>query len=202
MTAGRRPIPNGVREKTQAVRSKREPKAAAGKDGGAPAQTVVPALVSGARPPSWLKADHGLQIWERLSPTLAQAKLLTAADADAFGRYCRNFARWLKLQDEMDTGGETYISESQHGTLKRANPAFIMADRLERMLLALEDRFGLNPAERQRIMAARAQSATTGDLFPGVAPKPVDDKARRHGDPAADAAPAAEPISSPLGLLN
>jgi P27 family predicted phage terminase small subunit len=85
------------------------------------------------------------------------AKLLTIADVETFGRYCRNFARWLKLQRELDTDGETYVSESQHGTLKRANPAFIMADRLERMLLATEDRFGLNPAERQRIMAARAQ---------------------------------------------
>jgi P27 family predicted phage terminase small subunit len=203
MTAGRRPTPDAVKSKTRAVRSKREPKnLEAAAESSAPASAQI--LPAGPRAPTWLKAEHGLEIWERLAPTLALAKLLTAADADAFGRYCRNFARWLKLQDELDAGGETYVSVSAHGELKRANPAFVMSERLERMLLAVEDRFGLNPAERQRIMAARAQTGVPADLF-GAEKPPAggkEEKGRREDDPAATPAEPAQPIASPIGLLN
>jgi hypothetical protein len=74
-----------------------------------------------------------------------------------------------------------------------------MADRLDRMMLAFEDRFGLNPAERQRIMAARANTGAPGDLFGGQQGKEAE---RRPDDPATPAAEAAEPIEGPIGLLN
>jgi phage terminase small subunit len=80
--------------------------------------------------------------------------------------------------------------------VRRAHPAFIVADRLERQLLAAEDRFGLNPAERQRLYAARSASPdpATRDLF-------TDDK-KREGDPAARAAEAAKPATGAVGFLN
>lgn len=146
---------------------------------------------TGVPAPDWLK-DEALKVWDRLTPTLVAAKLVTAADAVAFARYCRNLARWLKMQTALDTG-ETYSVTTASGTVHRAKPEFVIADRLERMLLASEDRFGLNPAERQRIMAARSASGVSGDLFAS---------APREGDPAAQPAPAAKPVEGPLGLLN
>ena len=129
-------------------------------------------------------------------------KLLTFADTETFGRYCRNFGRWLKMNEIIDKEGETYETETYgaEGTtgakLKRVNPAFLIADRVERQLLAAEDRFGLNPAERQRIFAARAQSADPAarDLF--------DENGKRQSDPAAKPAAPAEPSESPVGFLN
>lgn len=158
---------------------------------------MVPAAASAA--PAWLKKD-GLDIWNRLAPTLRAAKLLADVDTPAFARYCRNYARWLKMQREMDKFGETYETEGQFGKMKRISPAFVIGDRVERMLLAFEDRFGLNPAERQRIMAARANTGATGDMF--TAPQAGKESERRAADPAAEAAPAAEPIEGPIGLLN
>lgn len=155
----------------------------------------VVAASGGIAPPAWLK-DAGRKVWDRLAPTLRAAKLLTAADVETFGRYCRNFARWLKMQRLIDKEGEAYESESQWGKLKRVNPAFLIADRLERQLLAAEDRFGLNPAERQRIFAARAQTGVPGDLFSDKTSE------RRPDDPAAKPVDAAQPIESPIGLLN
>lgn len=148
-------------------------------------------------PPAWLKRDRGLEVWNRIAPRLITLKLLTPTDVDTFARYCRNFARWLKLQLVLDKG-ETYESESAHGKLKRAHPAFLIADRLERQLLAAEDRFGLNPAERQRLFAARSQSPDPAarDLFGDDMP------GRRTNDPAAKPTPAAQPEESPVGLLN
>lgn len=189
---GRKPAPAAITEKKTAVRSKRAPKAVQAEIAQASASATGP------QPPAWLEGE-GLKVWQRLAPVLASAKLLSAADTQTFGRYCRNFARWLKMQSTLDADGEVYISESAHGTLRRANPAFLISDRLERQLLAAEDRFGLNPSERQRIFAARAQSGQSGDLFTPQAPKPGD---KREDDAAAKPAEPAQPISSPIGMLN
>lgn len=187
MARGRKPEPTAVREQKEPVRSTHRPRPA------------LPEIATGGvMPPKWLKRE-GLQIWNRLAPTLQSAKLLTAADAETFARYCRNFARWLKMQKEVDKEGEAYESESQWGKLKRVNPAFLIADRLERQLLAAEDRFGLNPAERQRIFAARAQTGHSGDLF---TPSSKSAPERRPNDPAAQPIMPAESIEAPEGFLN
>jgi P27 family predicted phage terminase small subunit len=143
--------------------------------------------------PAWLKAE-GLRIFERMAPLLRSMKLLTEADVPAFARYCRHYARWLDLQKRLDKEGDIYEIETASGKVRRADPAFTMADRLDRMMLAFEDRFGLNPAERQRIMAARANTGATGDLFGGG-------KEPRPDDPAATATQPAEKIEGPIGLL-
>jgi len=116
--------------------------------------------------PSWLKGD-GLAVWKRLAPRLMSLKLLSVTDAETFGRYCRNFARWLKMQKRLDDMGEIYEIETQSGKVRRADPAFLIGDRLERQLVTAEAMFGLNPAERQRIYAARANAGagTDRDLF-------------------------------------
>jgi P27 family predicted phage terminase small subunit len=197
---GRRgPKPEAAEVKSQksAVRSARKPRARAASDDAV-------AAAGGVSPPACLKGD-ALTIWRRLAPTLQAAKLLTAVDRETFARYCRNFARWHKMQTVLDTEGETYETvtygaggdsdgERPASKLKRAHPAFLIADRLERQLLAAEDRFGLNPAERQRIFVARAATGVTGDLF--------DQPARRPDDPAADPAKPAQPDDCPIGLLN
>lgn len=154
-------------------------------------------------PPAWLKKS-GLAIWERLAPRLTAMKLLSQVDAEAFGRYCRNFARWQKMQLILDKEDEFYESESAHGKLKRVHPAFLVSDRLERQLLASEDRFGLNPAERQRLFAARAAIPNWGDLFGGL---PSSGKQPAGKQPAGkpkgggDEKPATH-VGSPVGLLN
>lgn len=160
---------------------------------GADAETLAPVPAGGVVPPPWLKGD-GLGIWQRRAPHLVAMRLLTQTDAEAFGRYCRNFARWLNMQKAMDDVGETYVTESQHGTMRRLTPEFMASDRLERLLAAAEDRFGLNPAERQRIMAQRA-NANLGDLF--GAPQPA---AKAPAQPAAKDAPPAK-TTSPIGVL-
>lgn len=113
-------------------------------------------------PPSWMKAD-AKRVWQRLAPRLAAMKLLSATDSETFARYCTNFARWLKMQKRLDKMGEVYEIETASGVVRRMDPAFSIASRLERELQSIEAVFGLNPAERQRIMVARAG---------GVAPDP------------------------------
>lgn len=184
---GRRPDPAGVAAQKAPVRSKRETKTP-----GANAAPDVPE--SGLKAPAWLKGE-ALEIWQRRAPMLQKARLLQAADELAFARYCRNFADWLKLRKALDTDGFTYETDSNHGKMRRSDPNFLIADRLERQLLAIEDRFGLNPAERQRLFLARATGKGGGGLFPEEPPTPA------RPDAAARAAPAATP-SPPAGFLN
>ena len=151
---------------------------------------VSSSQTGGVAPPVWLKGD-GLKVWARLAPNVARLKLLTPVDAESFARYCRNLSRWLKMQDVLDKEGETYESESAHGKLKRAHPAFLIGDRLARLLESQEAVFGLNPAERQRIFAARSMTPDpAGDLF-----------GPRRDEPVSPDAPAPASIG-PVGLLN
>lgn len=181
MKPGRKPAPAVVKE-------------AKGNPGRRPIGTDPVVSVSqtgGVAPPAWLKKD-GLKIWNRLAPNVARLKLLTPVDAESFARYCRNLARWLKMQDVLDKEGETYESESAHGKLKRAHPAFLIGDRLGRLLESQEAVFGLNPAERQRIFAARSMTPDpAGDLFGG-----------RRDDAPAPPPDAEVPKTGPVGLLN
>lgn len=183
---GPKPQPAGVKDQKAPVRSRSRKTAKA-------APPSAPAASSAA--PAWLKGES-LKIFQRMAPTLRGMKLLTETDVPAFARYCKHYSRWLDMQKRLDKDGEFYEIETASGKVRRADPAFTMADRLDRMMLAFEDRFGLNPAERQRIMAARANTGATGDMFGNA----KDD--RRPDDAAAAAAPAAEPIEGPIGLLN
>lgn len=145
-------------------------------------------------PPAWLKKD-ALLVWKRLAPRLVALKLLTATDAETFARYCRNFARWLKMQKRLDAEGEIYEIETASGRVRRADPAFLIGDRLERQLVSAEAVFGLNPAERQRIFAQRAAKAPDGDLF-GNRDAPQTGK---NNKAASTPAPAQRP--SAIGFL-
>lgn len=186
---GPKPQPAGVKEQKAPVRSRSRKTAAAAQP--------VPPTAGAASAPAWMKGE-ALKIFQRMAPLLRNMKLLTEADAPAFARYCKHYERWLDLQKRLDKHGDIYEIETASGKVRRADPAFVMADRLDRMLLAIEDRFGLNPAERQRIMSARANTGATGDLFGATGKEPE----RRPDDPAADATPPAEPIEGPIGLLN
>lgn len=182
---GRKPKPAAVKEQIAPVRSRR-------KDPAPAAAAVV--TVGGVAPPASVK-DFALELWNKLAPTLILAKLLSPPDVPAFARYCRLSARWEEAERTITDEGLTYESESAHGKLKRAHPAAMLSMRYSRELLTLETQFGLLPAERQRIMASRAQTGVSGDLFAAPPAKP-DAK-----EQPAPTTPARAP-SSPVGLLN
>lgn len=191
MPRGRRPEPAVVREQKEPVRSPHRPR---------PALPEAAAAPGGLVPPKWLKGE-AKRIFERRAPVLRAAKLLAEADVDAFARYCKHFERWIGYQKRLDKEGDIYEIKTASGKVRRADPAFTMADRLDRMMLAFEDRFGLNPAERQRIMIARANTGVSGDLF-GTPAAPAAPPTKRPDDPAAEATQPAEPSESPVGFLN
>lgn len=129
-------------------------------------------------------------------PRLHAMKLISQTDAETFARYCRDFARWLKLQERLDKEGETYEIQTASGVVIRPHPAFMMCDRLDRKLESFEDRFGLNPAERQRLFAQRSALGAPPDLF-GSAGSRTDSKPQ-----SAPNHPRPNVPTSPVGFLN
>ncbi len=115
-------------------------------------------------PPEWL-SDGGLTVWKQLASRLMMMKVLQHIDALTFGRYCQDFARWIALQDNISSRGETYETTTQHGKFIKLNPASMLASRLNRELMMMEANFGLNPADRQRLFASRADWGQGADLF-------------------------------------
>lgn len=132
------------------------------------------------------------KVWERLAPELQRMNFLRSTDAAAFARYCMHLARYWELSDEIrKAGGETYVTESKHGTMLRLHPKFVVRERLEARLESLEDRFGLTPSARQQLL--HRMSAVPAATLPGLTPP--EEKAK----PEAAEAPA--PADSPVGML-
>ena len=103
-------------------------------------------------PPSQLR-QAGVTVWKQIAPELANMNLLRPSDRHAFGRYCESLGHFWDVTRRLHKEGDTYTSESAHGTLKRINPLFLLQERLAKRLEGLEDRFGLSPAARQQILA-------------------------------------------------
>jgi P27 family predicted phage terminase small subunit len=166
-------------------------KKAKGNSGRRPIQTAemenlvenVGAASGEMAPPDWLN-EEGQKVWEYLAPKLLAMRILQKIDTLTFGRYCQDFGRWVMLSNTLNEEGTTYESESPHGTYKRAHPAFMQADRLNRSLMAMEGGFALNPADRQRLFAAKAAASIAPDLFNQTDKDEPDDS------------------KSPVGLLN
>lgn len=138
-----------------------------------------------AEAPAWL-SPAGVAIWRRLAPGLSSQNLLKPIDELTFARYCQMFSRWLEANEALNNQDLVVVTQSAHVTMDRINKNLAVQLMLEQRLLNLEDRFGLNPAERQRIVMQRAAApARPGELpFGNAAPPPPENPAT-----AADAGP-------------
>jgi len=168
MAGGRRgPAPEPAAVKKAKGNSGHRPIKTAEMEEAANAAAAAVAGTSDIQPPDWLN-EGGQKIWGEMAARLAAMKILTLVDANTFARYCQLFGRWVELEKTLDADGTTYESESPHGKYVRAHPAFAQASRLNRELMMLEQNFALNPADRQRLFAARAAAATSPSLFDPV----------------------------------
>jgi len=134
--------------------------------------------------PRYLKGTP-LEIWNRIAPELVRMNLLRATDYNALAVYCQTVADYRAATGKLKNTSKVYWTDSNHGRLQRISPWFIVQQRLVKAMLDYEDRFGLNPAMRQRI---QLQLAQTPAQLPLTSPEP-------------DATPE-QPRQGALGWLN
>ncbi len=142
--------------------------------------------------PDWIASNpDALAIWQAYKPHLRVMGYVRNTDRLALARLCDHTARWLKLRKKVDARGESYTTESRHGTMERINPDFNVMMRLEDKMLTLEDRFGLSPATRQQVLRAMRE----GDGSATAAPELFTSQ------PEASQPRAPEAPSSPIGMM-
>jgi len=142
-------------------------------------------------------SDAARKLWSRIMPELNRIRFVRRSDRPILERYCETLAEYWDLQLQLRGKPRVYWTESLHGKLKRIDPTVLLLHRVEKLLQDQEDRVGLNPLARQRILLGLA--ATQGTL-----PLEHDDKASVAAGDASDGdgAEAGEQRRSPVGLLN
>jgi P27 family predicted phage terminase small subunit len=87
--------------------------------------------------------DIAKKEWERISPLLFNAGLLTVVDGTALAAYCMAFARWDSAEESLI--GEPY---SRHGI---ANANIKVANDAASQMLRYITEFGMTPSSRTKI---------------------------------------------------
>jgi len=131
------------------------------------AKAAIAQQIALARP-TWLTDAVARGVWDKLLPEL---HFLRDSDVHVFGRYCVYVADWVTATKEIKkTGGAVYETSSAHvEKMMRINPWFTARGRIEDDLVKLEEKLGLTPLDRQRIISNLANAARlpSGDLFQG-----------------------------------
>lgn len=146
-----------------------------------PAPVAVPAdlpMKGDDAPDQWLGgAPKFLQgearaIWDRASPIMVRLNLLQSPDSIAFARYCQWLARFVALEK---SGGKRRVVEttkSRAVKMERLDKTFQALTIIDKRLMDYEDRFGMNPRERQSIL----EKLATGAGRPPQQPQPPADR--------------------------
>lgn len=132
---------------------------------------------------------HGRDVYSIISSELRRLNFVKTSDEMLVLRYADAIARYWRVTNELNKlGSEHYESPSiAGGTMYRIRPQFIVQQRLEMRIEAMEDRLGLSPMARQQFLSRLASLGMQPSL-PGL---PVD---------GAENLPQAVP-GSPVGLL-
>ncbi len=132
--------------------------------------------------------------WARVTEYLAPMQFIRLQDREALSRYCEHLALWWGLKAKVSVRAIVQKTRSRHVTMDRLDKGFLALMMIDKRLVELEDRYGLNPRARQQIMA---QIANLGTRHPGA-------DLFGQGDPAQPTLPAADgdpDAASPIGCL-
>lgn len=137
--------------------------------------------------------DGALQVWRDLGPNLKRIQALTKIDRPTFARYCIHTADWLDLTRDIKARGYYHMVKTVSGDrMERLRPAVKMRDLVESRIVEIERLFGLNPADRYKMLRDQALVPDGGDLF---AP-------RTGGDKPAPSSPLPDDGETPTGMLS
>lgn len=107
--------------------------------------------------PAWLPLE-AKRIWKKEAPDLHKAGLLTFVDGPAFANYCLVRAQLKQAYEELD-GELTYDAVSKNGTVNHvARPEVAIIHKCIDQIKAYAAEFGMTPAARSRIPAARGDA--------------------------------------------
>lgn len=142
-------------------------------------------------------SENARKFWARVAPELLRINFVRVTDRPSLERYCETLAKYWEIQLKLRGRDLVYWTESLHGKMKRIEPMFLLLQRVETMLFNYEDRLGLNPAARQRILLGMA--GVQGNL--NFLNQPDAKKRDGDGEQQQPGGGAGERIGSPVGML-
>lgn len=98
-------------------------------------------------------ADEAKVAWGRLVVLLDRMGVLTEADSFALERLCDCYADILACRELVERDGRTYTTQSEGGTLIKANPAVNQLRAADAQFKSYLVEFGLTPAARTKVNA-------------------------------------------------
>lgn len=147
------------------------------------------------------KMKEALAIWKELAPELVRLHLLDRLDRYSFALYCVHLADWIVATRDIQQRKQWMNVKNVNGDMMpRLNPSVKVRELAERHILEIGARFGLDPANRYRLMrdqaAAPLPQGNAGDQ-PGLPLEGEPGAGNRDASSIDDGAPP-----NPLGLMN
>lgn len=120
---------------------------------------------AGARPPAWLSRD-ARKHWRRIAPVLDELGILTVADAESLALLCDSLAEYLDASARIESDGMVYETTTERGSVMlRKHPAIEIKATARTAIDRLLTGFGMNPAARSRVSAAKDAESDPFDEF-------------------------------------
>lgn len=141
------------------------------------------------------RVKEALAIWRELETDLRRLRLLDRLDRHTFAMYCVHMADWITATRDIQKRGHWKNVKNVNGDLMpRLNPMVKVREIAERHILEIGARFGLDPANRYKLLRDQAAAPMPNpDLF-NRTPAGVDEtQAAANSD---DEPP------NPLGLMD
>lgn len=102
-------------------------------------------------PPAYLSPEER-EAWDMFAKTLAGMRITTDDDRVALEMLSCTYAQYQRFQAVLRKKGDTYETTTAAGSkMFRPRPEQVLLGDCERKLLNLLGRFGLTPADRQRV---------------------------------------------------
>jgi len=132
--------------------------------------------------PDFLSAKQQA-LWRKVAPTLQTLRLLQAPDSLAFGRYIGWLVRFIELEGTSRRRPIVEKTAAKRGKMDRLDKGFQALLLVDKRLQEYEDRFGMNPRERQALMARLAGAPGAQPPAPAARPKDGEEVPRVKDSP-------------------
>ena len=110
--------------------------------------------------PKWLLPEAKRE-WRRLAKTMEAMGTLTEADRTAFAAYCQNYARWKEAEERITDRGLVIRTPSGY---PQQVPYVSIAMQYQKAMSQFEEKFGLDPSSRSRIVAGAGENGPEDEL--------------------------------------
>jgi P27 family predicted phage terminase small subunit len=109
-------------------------------------------------PPKGL-SEREADAWRELARVVGPMRTTTAADMVAFRQMAITLAVIEEAREALNTHGQTYSVETESGTVVRKRPEVEILASFKKQLSVELSRFGLTPADKERVSALGEDSA-------------------------------------------